>query len=80
MVAPVGYCRRRVGHADSCFASHGEVSIATGGVGGNRDLALWFGRRGWAKRGKRFKTETTELGAQSSPRVMRLRRGNPAYL
>jgi hypothetical protein len=31
-----------VGRAVSCFAPHGEVSIATGGVGGNRDLALLF--------------------------------------
>ena len=68
MDAPVGLFAGGVGRAVSCFAPHGEVSIATGGVGGNRDLALSFRRRCWAKSGKRFNTETTELGAQSSQR------------
>jgi hypothetical protein len=48
MDAPVGSFAGGAGRAVSCFAPHGEVSIATGGVGGNRDLAFiapaaWLG-------------------------------------
>jgi hypothetical protein len=68
MDAPVGLFAGGVGRAVSCFAPHGEASIATGGVGGNRDLALSFRRRCWVKSRKGFNTETTELGAQSSQR------------
>jgi hypothetical protein len=66
MDAPVGLIAGGEGRAVSCFAPHGGVSIATGGVGGNRDLAFSLRWRGRARNGKRFNTESTELGAQSS--------------
>src|ERR1700719_4450440 len=51
MFAPVGCFGRGAGDADSCCAEHMVASIATGGVGGNRE----FDRR--AVRGEKQKEQ-----------------------